>query len=155
MSIFAKLYSFWAPPRLRDPAFGDLVFIRIPEHPERSYWECEWSFPVTGTDIAIAIPGTEKGLDPIAREFFLALPERFQFFITQCLSPLQEVWLMWFERDLPSDLFSVLSLAGIGITSLGGSAVEWEVSFETTGEKWLGITVPFIGDQPQPATVET
>ena len=155
MNLFANLYALWSPPRLHDPAFGDLVFIRIPEHPECSYWECEWSFPVTGTRFTVVIPGSEKGLDPDAREFFLTLPDRFEFITTQCRAPLQVVWREWFETDLPSDLFSVLSLAGIGINSLDASAVEWEVSFETTGDKWLGITVPFIGDQPQEATVET
>jgi len=29
------------------------------------------------------------------------------------------------------------------------------VEFETTGEKWLGITIPFIGDIAQEAIVDT
>jgi hypothetical protein len=31
----------------------------------------------------------------------------------------------------------------------------WDVGFETTGEKWLGITIPFVGDRPQDPVVDT
>jgi len=33
--------------------------------------------------------------------------------------------------------------------------ITWDVMFETTGEKWLAITVPFVGDSPQDPVVDT
>jgi hypothetical protein len=33
--------------------------------------------------------------------------------------------------------------------------LHWDVSFETTGNKWLGITVPFVGDTVQKTVMDT
>jgi len=33
--------------------------------------------------------------------------------------------------------------------------MHWDVSFETIGDKWIGIIIPFIGDTAQKAIVDT
>ena len=155
MSLLHGLRLRFAPPRISDPDFGPLLFMYIPKFPQRSYWECEWTFPVTNTVISIGIPGTEAGPDPEARQFFLALPHRFERIIAACRTPLQEVWLSCFQRDLPHDIFSVMKLGGFGLEDPKARPVQWDVGFETTGDKWLGITVPFLDDIAQHAVVDT
>ena len=59
------------------------------------------------------------------------------------------------SRNLPQDIFTVVKLAGFGVENPKAQPVEWDVSFETTGEKWLGITIPFVGDMAQEALVNT
>jgi hypothetical protein len=53
MGLLHNLKLRLFPPRLVDPDFGDLLFMFIPNAPQRSYWEREWTFPNTGTVVSI------------------------------------------------------------------------------------------------------
>lgn len=155
MSFLQRLKLRFSPPRLVDPDFGDLLFMYIPNAPERSYWECEWRFPKTGDVVSIGLPGTEEGPLPESRAFFLALPDRFEVILEAARPKLSQIFRSWLDRDIPQNLFSELKLAGFGLEDPKATPVEWDIAFETTGEKWLGITVPFIGDSAQEPTVDT
>jgi hypothetical protein len=155
MSFLKNLKLRFAPPRIDDPDFGSLLFMFIPNAPERSYWECEWRFPNTGTVISIALPGDERGPDPSGRQFYLGLPARFEGILAAARPKLQAVFREWLNQELPQDIFTVTTLAGFGLDSLAPGEIEWDISFETTGDKWLGIVIPFIGQTPQAAIVDT
>lgn len=42
---------------MTDSDFGNLLFMHLYKWPERSYWECEWSFPKISTVVGIVIRG--------------------------------------------------------------------------------------------------
>jgi hypothetical protein len=126
----------------------------VPHDPERSYWECEWKFPNTGSIVSIGLPGGEDGLAAESRGFYLDLQNRFDAVLERCRPKLEHVFRTWLNQDLPEDIFASLKLAGFGLEDARAEPIEWDVSFETTGEKWLGITVPFIGDDAQDAVVD-
>jgi hypothetical protein len=132
-----------------------MIFMYIASNPSRSYWECEWTFPVTKTDISISLPGDLSGPLPEARHFYLSLPKKYDQIIAAARPSLQEVFRTWLDRDLPEHIDSELKLAGFGIDDPKANPLSWDISFETTGEKWLGIIVPFIGDRALKATVDT
>ena len=155
MGILHNLKLRFSPPRITDPDFGSLLFMFIPNAPERSYWECEWKFPKTGTEISIALPGGESGPLPEARQFYLCLPGRFEQILAAARPQLQEVFRTWLLQDLPQDIFTVVKLSGFGLQDAKAQPVHWDISFETTGNKWLGIIIPFVGDTAQKATVDT
>jgi hypothetical protein len=155
MGFLQNLKLRFAPPRIEDPVFGSLSFMYIANAPEKSYWEGEWKFPSTGTNISIALPGDESGPLMEARHFYLGLPSRFETLIAAVRPALQKVFREWLRQDLPEDIFTVVTLAGFDVEDLREHPVDWDVSFETTGNKWLGIVVPFVGDAPQDATVDT
>ena len=127
----------------------------IPNAPERSYWESEWQFPPTRTAISIGFPRDESGPTAAARSFYLGLPQRFEQIIAAARPKLAEVWKTWLQADLPSDIFSAMTIGGFCLEDPEARPLHWDVSFETTGDKWLGITVPFIDDTPQEAVVDT
>jgi len=127
----------------------------IPNAPELSYWECEWMFPKTATPISIALPGTESGPFPEARQFYLGLPDRFEKILSAARPNLENVFRDWLQQDLPQDIFSGVKLAGFGLMDAKAQPTQWDISFETTGDKWLGISIAFIGDTAQEATVDT
>jgi hypothetical protein len=155
MGFLHNLKLRFSPPRIADPDFGHLLFMFIPNAPERSYWECEWRFPKTATEISIALPGDESGPSPEARQFYLSLPGRFEQILASARPQLQEVFREWLRQDLPQDVFTVVKLAGFDLEDAKQQPVHWNVSFETTGDKWLGILIPFVGDTAQKATVDT
>lgn len=155
MGILHNLKLRFSPPRITDPDFGSLLFMFIPSAPERSYWEGEWKFPKTGTEISIGLPGDESGPSPEARQFYLSLPRRFDQILAAARPHLQEVFREWLQQDLPQDIFTSVKLAGFGVEDAKQQPVLWDISFETTGDKWLGITIPFVGDTAQKATVDT
>jgi len=155
VSILHNLKLWLSPPRIADPDFGNLRFMFIAKAPERSYWECEWTFSKTETKISIDLPGDENGPFPESRQFYLGLPGRFEQILATARPQLQEVFVRWFEQELPEDIFTVVKLAGFGLEDARRQPVHWDVSFETTGDLWLSITIPFIGDTPQQATVDT
>lgn len=155
MTFLHNLKLWLSPLRITDPDFGNLVFMHFSKFPERSYWECEWTFPKTGLPVAIALKGGENGPRPEAREFYLSLPERFEEIMVSCRPQLDQVFKEWLGQSLPDDAFRVLKLSGFGLEDPEERPVRWDVSFETTGEKWLGVTVPFVGDAAGKATVDT
>jgi hypothetical protein len=155
MGFLSSLGLRVSPRRMKDPVFGDLLFMYIRKAPEKSYWESEWLFPPSGSVISIGLPGDEHGPYAESRAFFLALPDRFGEIIRLCRPRLEEAWRRFFDSPLPSDIFSVMKLAGFGVDRPKDTPLQWDVSFETTGSKWLGITIPFLGDSPQPAVVDT
>lgn len=155
MGFLHNLKLRFSPPRIEDPIFGSLLFMYIANAPGKSYWEGEWKFPPTRTMISIGLPGDERGPLAEARQFHLDLPSRFEAIVQEARPALQKVFQNWLKQDLPDDIFTVVTLAGFDVEDLTKQPLNWDVSFETTGDKWLGITVPFIGDTPQEATVDT
>jgi hypothetical protein len=127
----------------------------IPNAPERSYWEGEWLFPRTRSAISIALRGGEDGPLPESRQFYLDLPGRFEQVLSAARPKLAEVFRNWLNQELPEDIFAVVKLAGFDIEDPKAQPLEWDISFETTGEKWLGIVIPFRGGTPQEAVVDT
>ncbi|HMW70833.1 MAG TPA: hypothetical protein PKD17_03385 [Cellvibrionaceae bacterium] len=105
--------------------------------------------------MSIGLPGTDVGPSPESRAFFLALPDRFEAILEAARPKLSPIFRNWLDREVPENLFSELKLAGFGLEDPKASPVEWDIAFETTGDKWLGITVPFIGDCAQEPTVDT
>lgn len=155
MNILHNLKLRFLPPRITDPDFGILLFMFIPNAPERSYWEGEWTFPETGTVISIGLPGGEHGPSPEARQFYLSLPGRFEQILAAARPRLEQEFKTWLQKDLPQDIFSVVKLSGFGLEDVKVQPIKWDISFETTGEKWLGITIPFLGDIAHEAVVDT
>ncbi len=155
MGILHNLKLRFSPPRTADPDFGTLRFMFIPNAPERSYWEGEWTFPPTGSAISIGLPGGETGPIPEARQFYLSLPERYEGILAAARPKLESVFRNWLQQELPRDIFTELKLAGFGAEDLKSRPAAWDIAFETTGKTWLGITIPFLGDEPEEAVVDT
>ncbi len=139
-----KLWLF--PLRMADPDFGSLVFMHISKWPERSYWECEWIFPPTGTVVVITLQGDEAGPTSESRRFYLTLPGRFQEILTASRPKLEQVYKSELGEPLPQDIFTTLKLTGFGVKDPYEQPVRWDISFETTGDKYLGVLIPFIGN---------
>jgi hypothetical protein len=156
MGLMSRLLSPFKPPERIDPDFGRLLYMHIARDPAKSYWEGEWLFPPTGTRIAIGLLGTrEDGPLPESRAFYLATIPRFEEILEQVRPALERVFSEWLSRPLPANVWVELKLSGIGLEDPRATPLEWDVSFETTGSKWLGITVPFVGEEPEDAVVDT
>jgi hypothetical protein len=155
MGFLRNLRLWLSPLRMADPDFGPLVFMHISKWPERSYWEAQWKFPATGTEVGISLRGDESGPTPESRLFYLSLLPRFDSILTACRPKLERVFQEWRKQELPQDLFSVLKLTGFGLEDPLEQPVRWDVWFETTDDDWLGITIPFAGESPQDAVVDT
>jgi hypothetical protein len=155
MRFLHNLKLWLSPPRMADPDFGKLTFMHIGKHPERSYWECEWTFPPTGTVVGITLHGGERGPDHEARQFYLGLPARFDSILKACRPRLEQVFRQWRHQRLPDDIFTAVKLASFGVENPQEEPVRWDVGFETTDDDWLAITIPFVGDMPSEPVVDT
>jgi len=155
MNIFKSLKLQFRLPKIEDSDFGQLTFMYISNHPERSYWEAEWKFPPTGNSIAIGLDGDESGPRPDTRDWHLALPARFEEILSLAKPELAKVLKTWLEMDLPQDIFTVVKLSGFDLEDPRGKPVKWGISFETTGDKWLSITIPFVGNEAKEPVIDT
>jgi hypothetical protein len=153
--VLHNLRLRFAPPRLQDEEFGELVFMYIPSAPERSYWEAQWQFPPTGTTVEIDLLGPEAGPVPETRSFYRALPARFELLLKAATPELDRVFRHWYDRPIAGDLWSDVKLAGFGLEDPRARPVSWQMYFEATGKKWLGIVIPFEDDSPGTAVVDT
>lgn len=61
----------------------------------------------------------------------------------------------WLEDRLPNDPHTVVKVTGFNVSDPLSDPVAWEISFETVGERWLAVTVPFIGSIAEEAIVDT
>lgn len=155
MGLLEELRLRFRPPALEDPDFGRLLYLYIPRNPSASYWEGEWLFPPTRSKVAISLPGTLEGPLDSGRVFYLALPARFDQLIERVRPVLDQVSREWLGRPLRADLWADVKLAGFGVENPNVVPIAWDVGFETVGEKWLGITIPFVGDEPQEPVIDT
>jgi len=156
MGFWENLKRRLSPPKMLDPDFGPLVFMYIPNAPDRSYWEADdWLFGPTQTRIGVALPGPTAGPLQEGREFYLRLPERFDGIMERVRPELDRVAREWLGRPLASDLWADFKLAGFDLEDPNAKPVEWTVSFEATGDTWLGVVIPFVDDDVRPAVVDT
>lgn len=155
MTLGKSLRFQLRPPRLADPDFGRLTFMDIPGTPERSYWEAEWVFPPRDHPVSIALEGDESGPSTRARDWHLRLPAGFPRILELARPRLAGAIRSWLGQELPEDIFTVVRLSGFGVEDLDARPLPWDISFETVGDKWLGITIPFVGDDPQEPVVDT
>ena len=151
--FFERLRSFFSPPRLEDPDFGTLLQM-FPNKPQ-TYWEAEWLFPPVGYRISIALDGDGRGPAEEARAFYLSRVAEFEAIIREARPQLERVANEWLGRSLAENLWDDVKLAGFDIEDGKATPVKWNVAFETTGKRWLGITVPMIGSSAQEALVDT
>jgi hypothetical protein len=153
---FLTNLKFWlSPPKMTDPDFGKLTFMHIGKHPERSYWECEWMFPPTGSAVGITLRGGVSGPDSDARQFYLDVAARFDSIMTACRPKLEEVFRDWRDGQIPQDVFKAVKLMGIGLENPQEQPIRWDVGFETTDDDWLSITIPFVGNIAKEPLVDT
>ena len=156
MGLLHDLKLRFSPPRLQDPDFGELMYMHIPNAPENSYWEGEhWLFPPTGTELGLSLPGGESGPLPEARTFYLGLPDRFARLLDLARPALDQVFRDWYQRPISSDIWQDVKFAGFGLEDPRAHPLEWDMSFEATGPKWLGITIPFQDDTPGAPVADT
>jgi hypothetical protein len=155
MNLLNRLLAPFIPPSIDDPDFGTLHFMHIPRNPAKSYWECEWLFPPTNTRIAIALSGGDEGPTHAARRFYLHLRENFPRILELARPKLNQAILDWLSRPLNTDLWQDVRLYGFNVKDLDSKPLEWEISFETTGSKWICITIPFRDDVPQDPVIDT
>ncbi len=155
MGFLRNLRLWLRPLQMTDPDFGNLVFMHMNRHPERSYWEAEWNFPATNKVVVITMRGGEDGPRPEVRQFYLGLPARFDSILSACRSQLDEVFRNWRGESLPENILSALDLGGFGVEDPPEDPVKWDISFETRDGKWLGILIPFVGDKAMEAVVDT
>jgi hypothetical protein len=155
MGLIERLKLTFKPPRRDDPDFGSILFMYISNAPERSYWEAEWKFPPVGYEIAISLPGGTEGPTPEGRAFYLSRVAEFDRIMALVRPELDAVCRKWLGRPLAEDLWADVKLAGIGVEDPTASPVSWDVAFETTGKRWLGITIPMLGDSAEKAVVDT
>jgi len=155
MNIFKSLKQLFTSPTMEDPDFGRLTFIDISKHPERSYWEAEWVFPPTGTPVGICLDGDESGPRPDYREWYLQLPSRYPRILEQARPVVAKELTFWLDQTMPDDVYQLVKIAGFSVKDPRAEPIEWDVAFETIGEKWLYINIPFVGDEPGEAVVDT
>jgi hypothetical protein len=115
MTFFKFLKLQFRPLKIDDSDFGQLTFMFISNHHERSYWEAEWTFPPTGTPVSIGLDGDESSPGPETQEWNLGLAFRFDRTVELARSELAKVFKSWLKQDLPDDNFSVLKLSGFGV----------------------------------------
>jgi hypothetical protein len=156
VSLFQSLKLRLSPPKLTDPEFGPLRFMYIANAPERSYWEAEsWLFGPTQTLVGVGLLGSETGPLPEARAFYLGLPGRFAGILDSVKPLLDRVTREWLDRPLAADCWSDVKLSGFDVDDPRIQPLNWSISFETIGDKWLGIMIPFVGEQPGEPVVDT
>ena len=155
MGVLERFRALFRPPTLDDPDFGRLIYMDVAHNPSRSYWEGEWIFPPTGTQVSIALPGNRDRPLAESREFYFTLVDRFTQILTLVRPGLTHVFRTWFNRQLDDDLWKDVRLSGFTVEDPRAIVKEWEIMFETVGSKWLAITVPFVGDQPKEPVVDT
>ncbi|MGV3772248.1 MAG: hypothetical protein ACO1QB_05055 [Verrucomicrobiales bacterium] len=140
MNILEKLKKLWSPPIFNDqdfvdPDFGTFYF-------QDDYWECEWKFPPTGEVIFVPLAGDENGPFPHVREIYLTLPDRIGKYMEMARQPLEAAFQR-LQRKIPEDVYSELKFVGWEALDLQLEPERWKISFETTKDRWYGISIPF------------
>jgi hypothetical protein len=104
--------------------------------------------------VDIALPGTENGPFVESRAFYFDLASRFDQLLTRARPEFARIFEQLMGRPLSNDLWQDVTLAGFDVRDPRDSPRLWHFSVETKGDKWWGITVPFVDDTPQEAVAD-
>ena len=118
-------------------------------------WEAEWEFPPVGYKVSIGLAGDREGPSTESRAFFLSRVAEFERTVELVRPQLDSVCRKWLGRPLADDIWADVKLAGLDVQDPNGTPLSWEVSFETLGNRWLGIAIPIVGDVVGEAIVDT
>jgi hypothetical protein len=157
MSLVKSLRMLFFPPKIVDPVFGKMRFMYISSNPTRSYWECEdWLFPPTNSRIGLSLDGGEDGPKEEFRQFYLNLVPRFESLVRIARPSIEKGYAQFVEKRLPEDLFEALRFTAFHIEKMDGKNTEWNMMFETRSDDyWYAFTIPFVGDTPGEAIVDS
>jgi hypothetical protein len=131
-----------------------MVFVHISKKRERSYWECEWNFPPTGSTVVITLVGDEFGPRSEWRRFYLDLPNRCHAIRVACRPVLEKIYQGELHQSPPAAIFAALKTTGFGVKDPDEKPVHWNVSFENTGDEFVAISIPFEGETAMAPDVE-
>jgi hypothetical protein len=111
--------------------------------------------PPTKTDIAIALEGDENGPKEESRKWHLDLVPRYKSILELSQPSIVSVLQKW-KIDYTSDaVYNSVNLTGFSVGDLNEHPQKWSISFETTGKRWICITIPFIDNVAQDVIVDT
>lgn len=155
MGLFERFLTRFRPVTIEDAEFGRLTYMEVKGDPSRSYWEAEYVFAPTGSVVSAGMRGTREGPLPEARSFYRLMEQRFADTMKTVRPYLEASFQESLGRPLSADLWDDLVLSGFDVDDPIADPLEWDIMFETTGDKWLAFTVPFIGDVVQPVVVDS
>jgi hypothetical protein len=86
--------------------------------------------------------------------FFLGLPGSFQQILALCRPVLEQVYKDEKHEPPPPDIFSLFKRSGFGVKDPRENPVQWDVSFETNGDDYLGVLIRFMGESAMSPEVD-
>nr|GFD23355.1 hypothetical protein [Tanacetum cinerariifolium] len=101
-------FFFGQPVKIDDVFFGEMTFIEISNHPEKSYFECQRYFkPIDGL-IELGVTGKLSGPMQCQKDFFAQLERDYQLIVAAVIPVMEEEFRNWkpefkignFEQEL-------------------------------------------------------
>jgi hypothetical protein len=147
--MFDFLLRKLRPPRIEDPFFGTLVYMKV--RPEaKSYWEAKRDFRPTGTSIELTIdaPAPEQPPNERQQRFFADVEARYADLLAVAEAAILPELESFMARPVDRPIHDDLTMTGFSIPDADLPDAEWDMSFDSQSDMSHFITVNFEGMTP-------
>ncbi|MFD0740138.1 hypothetical protein ACFQZQ_12715 [Lysobacter koreensis] len=159
MSFWKKLVGAHnPPPKVSDPDFGPITFDGPYGNGDVGIWQMdsEWEVPEHFAKVGCSsIPGTAAGPYELSRIFLLEKARDYPAIWARLHDQLASIRDKWAAQDSSVPLNQSFFISSLGLDPNPADPPLWNVSFESTGKRWLFVTFNMQGNEIVGHTVDT
>ena len=155
MQLIRTLLDLVRPPKLDDPFFGRLVYMKMRD-PRLSYWEATRVFAPTGREIDLFIraPAPLAAPNEAQRSFYQDVADGYPDIFAAIEPKLRLEVEEWLGRKVEGSLDGELSLTSFSVPVPSAILPSWEMSFASTTDPDHLFTATLRGREVQQVTID-
>ena len=135
---------------IQDDFFGNLRFMEIKKHPERSYFEGKKMFFPVNRVVEFSIKAPLSGPSLAQKDFFQEIEKRYPEIIPTVIPIIEDTFRNWKADFRIADFEKEFTLIYLRLPDMSLTPVCWEMAFDTIHDENHQITVYFAGFAPEP-----
>ena len=136
------------PKRLTDPAFGNLIFMKMSD-PRESYWEGSGAFRPTGQAVDYFVDAGDDGPGEFQHQFLSTLEQRYDRLVAVVQPLLEQRHDEFLEGRSPEFVLSSISVPGPGVDPL-----RWDITFQAKANPSALFTVSMVNWEPEGVRID-
>jgi hypothetical protein len=155
MHVIRTLLALVRAPRIDDPFFGRLVYVKMRD-PRLSYWEAKRVFAPTGQEIDLFIraPAPLAAPNEAQRSFYQHLAEGYAELFAAIEPRLRLEVEEWLGRKVEGPLDRELTLTSLSVPVPSAILPSWDMSFASTTDPEHLFTASLRGREVQGVAID-
>jgi len=141
-------FLFGKPVKIDDAFFGEMQWIKIPNDPSKSYFECERYFKPSGEKIGLSVTGVLSGPTQQQKDFFTEVETNYSLLVAKLIPLIEAEFGNWMPLPVIKSFVAEFKPIGLDIPACDKLPIQWEIVFDTIHDVNHTVTVEILDDEP-------